>query len=227
MLDPNKALRQEFFKLFQKNEMPLTSESEQVVKYFFSREAHLTKEEIREALKKKNVAVSEETVSNVIDLLLSYGFAQEVSFKEGPPRYEHFHLQTHHDHFVCQRCKKIIEFSDEELEILQARIAGSHGFHIFNHQMNLYGLCGDCFGEDELAPVPLSSMLPDSDVVIEEIRIDSRGHQRRVQELGLRKGKTLHVISNNPDMTVASIDGNRVAFPRGLAHRIMVRINVP
>jgi Fur family ferric uptake transcriptional regulator len=227
MLDPNKALRQEFFKLFKKNEMPLTSESEEVVKFFFSNEAHLSKAEIREALKNKNVTVSEETVSDVIDLLLNYGFAQEVSFKEGPPRYEHFHLQTHHDHFVCQRCKKIIEFSDEELEILQARIAGSHGFHIFNHQMNLYGLCDRCYGEDEQTPAPLSAMLPDSDVVIEEIEVDSRGHQRRVQELGLRKGKTLRVISNTPGMMVASIDGNRVAFPRGLAHRIRVRIHVP
>jgi Fur family ferric uptake transcriptional regulator len=227
MLDPNKALRQEFITLFRKNEMPLTPESEEVVKFFFSSEAHLSKEEIRDALKKKDIYVSAETVSKVIDLLLNYGFAQEVSFREGPPRYEHFHLQTHHDHFVCQRCRKIIEFSDEELEILQMKIAGHHGFHVFNHQMNLYGLCDTCYGKDEQAPVPLSSMLPDSDAVIEDIRVDSRGHQRRVQELGLRKGKQLRVISNNPGMMVASIDGNRVAFPRGLAHKIMVRINVP
>jgi len=227
MLDPNAKLREEFIRLFKKNQMPLTPEIEAVVKFFLSSEAHLSKEEIREALMKRDMLVSRETVSEVIDLLLKYGFAQEVFFKEGPPRYEHFHLQTHHDHFLCQRCKKIIEFSDEELETLQNRVAGHHGFHIFNHQMNLYGLCRQCYGEDEQILTALSSMIPDCDVIIEDIRVDSRGHQRRVEELGLRKGKRLHIISNNPGLIVASIDGARVAFPRGLAHRIMVRLDVP
>ena len=226
MIDPDKELRREFIQLFQKHKVPLTSEGGAVIKFFLDSDHHLSREEIRETLRERGTDASLETVAEVMNLLRDYGFAREVTFKGGTTKYEHHHLQFHHDHFFCHRCEKIIEFSDEELESMQSNIARSHGFHVFTHQLNLYGLCRECYGEDERAPRPLSAVLPDCEVVIEKIDVNSMGHKRRIVELGLRQGKRLHVISNSPGLTVVSIDGNRVAFPRGMAHSIMVRLDV-
>lgn len=226
MRDPDKELRREFIQLFQKNKVPLTPEGGAVIKFFLDSDHHLSREDIRETLRERGTDVSLETVGEVMNLLRDYGFAREVTFKDGTAKYEHHHLQLHHDHFFCHRCEKIIEFSDDELESMQNDVARSHGFHVFTHQLNLYGLCRECYGEDEHTPRPLSAMLPDCEVVIAKMDVSSMGHKRRIIELGLRQGKRLHVISNNPGLMVVSIDGNRVALPRGMARSILVKLDV-
>ena len=50
----------------------------------------------------------------------------------------------HHDHIICERCGKIVEFNSEELEKQQERIARFLGFVVSHHRMELYGICKDC-----------------------------------------------------------------------------------
>ena len=50
----------------------------------------------------------------------------------------------HHDHLVCVKCNKIIEFQDDVIEKHQIQIAKKHGFDLTDHSLYLYGLCEDC-----------------------------------------------------------------------------------
>ena len=74
-------------------------------------------------------------------LLCEAGLAREHNF-DGTARYEIEH--EHHDHLVCTRCGKIIEFECEMIETAQNRIAASYGFRVLRHRHELYGHCADC-----------------------------------------------------------------------------------
>ena len=50
----------------------------------------------------------------------------------------------HHDHLVCQRCDKVVEFYDEVIERKQEAIAKKAGFTITSHNHIIYGICPDC-----------------------------------------------------------------------------------
>ena len=44
-------------------------------------------------------------------------------------------LYLHHDHLICTRCGKIVEFSNEEIERLQAKVASDYEFYMLQHRM--------------------------------------------------------------------------------------------
>ena len=50
---------------------------------------------------------------------------------------------AHHDHIVCLDCKNIVEFMNEEIEVIQDQIAEKMGFEIVRHVHQLFGNCLD------------------------------------------------------------------------------------
>jgi Fur family ferric uptake transcriptional regulator len=77
-------------------------------------------------------------------LLCEAGLAHEHNF-DGTTRYEIAH--QHHDHLVCIRCGKIIEFECEMIEQAQEQIAERYQFRVLRHRHELYGHCGKCQAE--------------------------------------------------------------------------------
>ena len=81
------------------------------------------------------------TVYRTMKLLCEAGLAHEHNF-DGTARYEIAH--EHHDHLVCTRCGKIVEFECELIESAQDKIAAAYGFRVLRHRHELYGHCADC-----------------------------------------------------------------------------------
>ena len=52
--------------------------------------------------------------------------------------------KNHHDHLICIKCDKIIEFLDDSIEKKQEQIAQQNGFKLLKHTMYLYGICHNC-----------------------------------------------------------------------------------
>ena len=50
---------------------------------------------------------------------------------------------THHDHLVCLKCGKVVEFEDDTIERRQEEIAKENGIKLTNHSLYLYGECED------------------------------------------------------------------------------------
>jgi len=50
----------------------------------------------------------------------------------------------HHDHLICTHCGKVVEFSDDQIEERQHKVASAHGFTLESHAMMLYGICSTC-----------------------------------------------------------------------------------
>src|SRR3990172_6407750 len=121
-----------------------TSQRDDIARVFFGAEGHLSIEELYKSVKRVNPRVGYATVYRTLKLLKECGLAAERHFDDGQARYEAAEETQQHDHIICERCGKIVEFASQELERLQERIGRFLGFVVGRHRMELYGVCVDC-----------------------------------------------------------------------------------
>jgi len=121
-----------------------TRQRDVILDCFLASARHISIEELYLKLRAKNPNIGYATVYRTLKLFAESGIAREIQFGDGQTRYEHATEGEHHDHLVCTRCGKIIEFENETIEQLQQEVAKSHGFLIENHKLELYGVCSLC-----------------------------------------------------------------------------------
>ena len=122
----------------------MTGQRETILNEFLRREGHSTAEELAVAVKRRDKTVGQATVYRLLKVLAESGIAREVKLGDGVVRYEHNIGHEHHDHLTCERCGKIIEIVDREIEDLQKKLAERHKFAVTSHVMNIYGICEHC-----------------------------------------------------------------------------------
>ena len=131
--------------LFALNHIKYTEQRAIVLKIFLSTDKHLTADELQEIIKKQypeqNIGIA--TIYRTLGILEEHNLISYISFGTDGKRYES-KKDTHHDHMICTKCGKIIEFFDEQIEQKQEQIAKENGFVITNHTMQLFGLCSEC-----------------------------------------------------------------------------------
>ena len=120
-----------------------STQRELILKVLFEAKGHLTPEEIYQEVRKSNHTIGLATVYRTLAFLEEEDLVHSLSFGSEGKKYE-LNRGEHHDHMICLRCGKIIEFYDDELERLQESIAQKAGFKLVTHQMHLYGLCKEC-----------------------------------------------------------------------------------
>lgn len=121
-----------------------TSQRDDIARVFFASNRHISVEELYRDVRKVNPRVGYATVYRTVRLLRECGLAAERHFHDGEARFENVAAEQHHDHLICERCGRIVEFSNTEIEELQERVAQKLDFVISGHKMELYGICGDC-----------------------------------------------------------------------------------
>lgn len=104
---------------------------------------HLTAEELLRAVRTKDPRVGAATVYRTLRVLQESGIVTERHFEGGATQFE-LVSDSHHDHLICTRCKKIVEFEDDAIEQYQHKIAARFGFELHSHRHELYGLCPSC-----------------------------------------------------------------------------------
>jgi len=124
-----------------------TRQRDVVLNAFVSAGRHLSAEELYLLVKKSNPGIGYATVYRTLKLLAGAGLADERRFEDGFTRYEYNASDGHHDHLICTRCGRIIEFENERIEQLQQDVARKNRFKVQSHKLELYGLCSDCQGK--------------------------------------------------------------------------------
>ena len=110
---------------------------------YFSTE-HLTAEEISNKIKQNyNVSIGIATVYRAMKFLNDMKLVDLLEIGDGVVRYE-LNLSKHHDHLICMSCGKIVEFTDDFIELNQIKIAEKNNFILKEHIMTIYGLCENC-----------------------------------------------------------------------------------
>ena len=119
-----------------------TKQRDAILEIFLGAQGHITSEEIYQRVHAIHANIGYTTVYRTMKLLCDAGLAVESHFADGVARYEVSH--AHHDHLVCVRCGKIIEFECRMIESTQNEIAERYDFRILRHRHELYGHCDDC-----------------------------------------------------------------------------------
>ncbi len=83
--------------------------------------------------------ISIATVYRTVKLFEEAGILQRHEFGDGRARYEPI-SEEHHDHLIDLNTGEVIEFTSEEIEELQRRIAEKLGYKLVDHRLELYGV---------------------------------------------------------------------------------------
>jgi len=105
-----------------------------------STQRHLSAEDIYRTLIAANDDIGLATVYRVLTQFEAAGLVERHHFEGGQAVFE-INDGGHHDHLVCMKCGKVVEFFDETIEECQHAIAKDKGFELTDHSMILYGLC--------------------------------------------------------------------------------------
>ena len=123
-----------------------TGQRDDIAKVFFNLGQHISAERLYAEVKKINPHVGYATIYRTLRLLKECELVSERHFDDGQARYEVV-SDKHHDHFICERCGKIIEFENEGLERLQETVAHELKVTLTRHKLELYGICAECLAD--------------------------------------------------------------------------------
>jgi len=105
-----------------------------------SEQRHVSAEDVYRTLLDQGEEVGLATVYRVLTQFESAGLVCRHNFEGGQSVFE-LNRGGHHDHLVCVKCGKVVEFIDELIEERQRAIAKDNGFTIQDHSLVIYGVC--------------------------------------------------------------------------------------
>ena len=126
---------------FQKKGLKLTDQRRTIARVILeSKEAygesdHPDVDELYNRVSKIDPKISIATVYRTVKLFEEAGILTKHDFKTGKARYE---LNDDHNHLIDIKSGNIIEFTDEEIEKIQKRIAEKHGYKLVDSKLELY-----------------------------------------------------------------------------------------
>jgi Fur family ferric uptake transcriptional regulator len=104
---------------------------------------HVSAEDVYKLLLRNGEEVGLATVYRVLTQFEQAGLVVRHNFEGGHSVFE-LSSDKHHDHIVCVRCGRVEEFTDDEIEQRQKKVADKLGFELTDHNLNMYGLCPEC-----------------------------------------------------------------------------------
>jgi len=119
-----------------------TRQREVIADTFFRTKKHIKIEELLEEVRKVEPGIGYVTVYRTLLLLKECGLAHQRHFGDGQSLFEN--AGEHHDHMICIKCGKIVEFEDDRIESLQEEMAKKLNFKIVSHKHEIYGACSKC-----------------------------------------------------------------------------------
>ena len=100
---------------------------------------HPDVEEVYRRGAERDPRISLSTVYRTVRLLEDEGIVERRDFGDGRARYEPGDHE-HHDHLIDVTTGQVIEFTNEDIERLQERVAAELGFRLIGHRLELFGM---------------------------------------------------------------------------------------
>ncbi|NPB07821.1 MAG: transcriptional repressor [Aquificae bacterium] len=138
-------LKEEFTRFLRKKNLKVTRARLDLIDLIADYNKHFEIEELVNWIASRtDKKVSRSTIYRTIKLLEEFGAIREVIKKDNKTIYEFVVGRSHHDHLVCLKCGKIIEFVNEDIENLQNEICRQYEFKPTHHRLEIFGLCREC-----------------------------------------------------------------------------------
>jgi Fur family ferric uptake transcriptional regulator len=128
----------------QKN-LKYTPERKRILEAACSMDNHFEADDLYLTLRKSGGRrISRATVYRTLPLLEESGLIRRVIFIDKHTHYEQVYDHLHHEHLICLKCGKIIEFYRQSLEDALDDIARENRFTPVAHKLEITGYCDDC-----------------------------------------------------------------------------------
>lgn len=126
----------------------MTSQRKLILEKIESMAGHPTAEEIFMEASQEDPSLNLSTVYRTLKWLTDRSLITPRRFDEErrQERFDATPAEAHvdHYHFQCQHCKKIIEFSSDQVEEIKTSFSANSGSVIFFADLVLYGYCAEC-----------------------------------------------------------------------------------
>ena len=117
----------------------LTDQRKVIAKVMSDSNDHPNVDELYKRVSIIDPKISIATVYRTVKLFEESGILAKHDFKGGKARYEQL-SESHHDHLIDVKTGEIIEFVNEDIEILQKKVAEKYGYELVDHKLELYGV---------------------------------------------------------------------------------------
>jgi Fur family transcriptional regulator, ferric uptake regulator len=119
-----------------------TGQREVIVKAAFSTDEHFTADELWELARKIDRKASRATLYRTLSLLVESGLLREIDLGIDQKVYDpNFVDHPHHNHLVCIDCRKVVEFEDQHMSVLEDCISRRLGFRPANKSLRIEANC--------------------------------------------------------------------------------------
>ena len=117
--------------------MRMTEQRRVVARVLQASDDHPDVEELYRRASAVDPNISISTVYRTVRLFEDAGIIERHEFRDGRARYETL-PEAHHDHLIDLRSGTVNEFTNEEIERIQERIARELGYRLVDHRLELY-----------------------------------------------------------------------------------------
>ena len=141
-----------FSAYLEKNQLRRTPERYHILEEIYSRTDHFEADMLFIEMKNNDFNVSRATVYNTLELLLECGLVKKHQFGQNTSHFEQSYGFKQHDHLICVKCNKVLEFCDPRMQQITATMGkllkfeiSSHSLHLFGEPLtNSEGICNQC-----------------------------------------------------------------------------------
>ena len=126
-------------KLCQDKGLKMTEQRRVIARVLSDADDHPDVEQVYRRASKIDPGISLATVYRTVRLFEEASILERHDFGDGRARYEEA-PENHHDHLIDIQSGQVIEFSNEEIEKLQHRVAEQLGYKLVGHRLELYAV---------------------------------------------------------------------------------------
>jgi len=125
----------------------MTPQRLEILKILESSHTHPAAEDVYEKIRELFPSISFDTVYRTLSLFERHGVIKKVHHLADKTRYDT--NMRHHHHFVCVRCKKIIDFTWEGIDEVPMPDEVENWGKVEDRYVELRGICQECLKETE------------------------------------------------------------------------------
>jgi Fur family peroxide stress response transcriptional regulator len=129
-----------------KNDAPvryrMTKQKRVILEVLKNTKSHPTADWVYDKVKKKIPNISLGTIYRNLNILKNQGEILELCYGKGFSRFDG--NATHHYHFTCDYCGKILDVETPPVTEMEESIARQFGVTVKRHRLEFYGTCPDC-----------------------------------------------------------------------------------